>query len=299
MRLWISVILLTSSAVAHSETTTIDSGYIDSGYFEITLANDIIFHSDDNYTGGGYIGWSPKGSRFEFHTAVDIYTPTNKKTETQPKGEHPYAAYGYIGFIYNIPVMTDRFSMSIGADFGSVGPRIKGGGIQNWIHLQGNKPLFNGWDNQIFNLWVYNLKNKTQFTVISLNNMKLGLYSPLECGNYRCSFGLGVEARLGFNVKKFGHHRQSNSSYYVFARIEKQHVTKDIALQGNFKKKNGQAINSYSVELVNDIVVTNVGARLDFNIFFFELELIEVSKQFTTQVPSKDRHSTLSLGFRY
>jgi hypothetical protein len=244
----------------------------------------------------------------------NIYTPINIHTPAPDPADRPYAAWLYVGALFQSynhasadPAGISRLD-SFEINLGMVGPAALGEEIQNGVHsLLGIEHAL-GWSHQIHNEpgldLIYERKWRYQ-TADARAGLGADLIAHLGCsiGNVFTYANAGLETRVGWKLPgDFGtdlirpsgdtNSRRPDLSLFLFGAVEGRAVARDLTLQGNTFG------DSPSVPMEHFVTDASVG--LGFGSRHWQLTYSQAtrSREFYGQ-PKPDNFGSISLTFYY
>lgn len=188
----------------------------------------------------------PHITRFSLGLAQEMYTPIIHEKGYELNG-HPYGAYLYLtgGVIQRNNNMQERIYVEAGV----VGPYAFGKPAQDFIHDITWSKKFHGWDEQIANEPVINLKYEilrkdylfqTKYVSMDMvNSFGASLGNGSIYGEYNFMFRIGYNLASDFGPAKINHYFDGSSPInddlfvYVFFGTGARIVGRNIFIQGN------------------------------------------------------------------
>lgn len=321
--------LLCTAAGAQSEAK-------DYRTFWFCWENDILLHTDREFTNGfkltwisknfenprdnGLFGWMPyvrkSGYRhvFSYSLRQDVFTPDDLNQVDLDENDRPFA--GYLNFEVGIHSFNDKRMKSFSLSIGVVGPLSFAEQAQKFVHDKVNNPDPLGWQRQ--------LKNEPTVQVLYESKNKLSLFGRNKglgfdfishmgggLGNVYTYANAGFQVRLGWNLPDdFGQpllRPGGSSGVAVFDRSSGREVQDQsglyifAALDGQFVLRNifldGNTFqNSHSVK--KDLWVGNyqIGCGIRVNYLYLNVSYAKWSRQFETQ---KNNHAYVIMSLAY
>jgi hypothetical protein len=226
---WIAMIaallaLLTTDCAAQSEAPY-------RGAWTITLENDVLTGSDNNYTNGLGVSWVsnsistygedsfvrrwgefwsflPGVGRDAGHTYVawslaqEMHTPDDITIPNPPLDDQPYAGVLYLDSV--VYAKRDRWAHAWQLRLGVVGPASQADSVQRWLHeiIDSDEPM--GWDTQMPNEPVINI-GYTGTYMLAQGNVGTAAWRVIPVlqaglGNYFTGVGAGLYGEIGWNL---------------------------------------------------------------------------------------------------
>ena len=291
-----------------------------------TLENDGIIRKDQGYTSGMFFSYNsqatdsiansaPNGVKhlasllalnkqylqaWQVIIGQQIWTPVDIEITVEQADSRPYAGLFFIqtNFFELSPRLTNKYSFM----FGSVGPNSYGEKSQRWLHnLIGSPPPL-GWENQIYNQWVYLLGIERQRLLIRNNVQSTYGYdiswtSRISIGNYKSEIALGAFYRWGINLNEsFGSVgftpgnyldasllSSSNSGSFVYIGSEVRYRFNDITIEGD-RPKHIYDINIEHWQTTSILGITHYQNNygISFNLAFSSPEYIQDQNTIST-----------------
>jgi lipid A 3-O-deacylase len=242
------------------------------GVFTAVVENDVFgeLKQDRNYTNGLKLAWmTPAGAeprwaralgdaltperpgsdvRLEFEIGQTMYTPSDLRRSLPDPNDRPYAGllYGSLGLIQrDADRSLDQYQLVLGV----VGPSSGAGDVQRWFHERIDAVEPRGWNTQIRNRVVAELRyQRTERVRLYEDADRYGIeFSPhygASLGNLTTSANAGVGIRLGRDLPEdFGPPRIAPSlpgsgyfepngrhGWYVFAGLDVRYVAYSLVL---------------------------------------------------------------------
>ncbi len=285
--------------------------------------NDIYFFQDQYYTSGLEIGLSklanPDKKLYQllaknenakvisqFLYGHKIYTPSKIKEPALQNRDRPYAGWHYAQFKAK-QIVSDKRASLYGLEFGAVG-KISGiGNFQVWYHdITGiTAPL--GWESQIANEIVLNLKYVQVNTFEVFKSMDLISESGLQLGNGQSYLSQQITARFGrFNgltdTEYIGsrlaeitkvHSTNNEEEGYLFYSIRAMYTPNNIFIEGSIFNES----SPHTEEMNHFLIDRQWGYRYSNYYTSFALVIHHLSRE----VVGGKRHNyvSMSLAFRF
>lgn len=227
LRLAALVLLSLSAAEGAAQSTPSYRGAV-----TVTVENDVLTHTDNNYTNGIGVTWvsnaidtydeadfARKWGKFwsllplvgndgyrtyvSWSVAQEMHTPDDITVPNPPLNDQPYAGVVYLDSV--IYARSARATHAWQLRVGVVGPSSHAGRTQKWFHdvIGGDEPM--GWDTQLPDEPVLNvgytgayllargdLGNSAAWRVVPVANAGLG--------NYFTGAGVGIYGEVGWNL---------------------------------------------------------------------------------------------------
>lgn len=218
----------------------------------------------------------------EYSVGQYMYTPDDISMTELQEQDRPYAGILY-GELAHIKYDERQYSR-IGYLAGIIGEESYAEETQTFIHgLSGNqKPM--GWDNQISTEPILNLQYVYKYRLI--NSKWYDVIPRVEgaLGNAHIFGGLGLDLRLGYNMRTWGYSimepvpRENDAiSCYVLAGTCGRLVARNITLDGNTFK------DSHSVDREEEVADFHVGCGLRYKRISLEYRLTYRTDEFEEQ----------------
>ncbi len=244
----------------------------------------------------------------------NIYTPVNIHTPTPDPTDRPYAAWLYVGVLfqsYNLAGLNadaSRWLDAFEVNAGMVGPAALGEEMQNGVHrLLGYEHAL-GWSHQIHNEPGLDLDYERKWR-FQTTGARTGLGAQLiphlgAClGNVFTYANAGLEARAGWKLPSdFGtdlihpsgdtNSARPDGSVFLFGSVEGQAVARDITLQGNIFE------DSPSVPMNNFVADLSAGLGLGSRHWQLTYTQDVRTREFTGQL-KPDNFGSISVTFYY
>jgi hypothetical protein len=244
----------------------------------------------------------------------NIYTPINIHTPTPNPADRPYAAWLYVGALFqsytgasSAPDGIARLN-ALEVNFGLVGPAALGEQIQNGVHSLLGIPHALGWSHQIHNEPGLDLSYERKWR-FQTADARTGLgadlipHAGLCVGNVFTYANTGLEARAGWKLPgDFGtdlihpsgdtNSRRPDFSLFLFGAVDGRAVARDLTLQGNtFEDSPSVPMNNF---------VADFSAGLGFGSRHWQVTYTQATRtrEFSGQV-KPDNFGSVSLTFYY
>ncbi len=235
----------------------------------LSFKNDAIFNEDQDYSAGFELSYKNRNSDFTYHIGQDIYTPKNKKTNMPIFGEHPYAAWLYVGLSRDIYCNLD-IENNIKITLGTIGANAKGKSVVNILHKVIGASSEHGWDTQIDQSFSYNINFKSSYPLVSLyDGYSITPYIVTNIGNIFTDIGIGLGVAIPiYNIVK------------LYSSVDIKYVADNIFLEGEDKDGSTQ----YAVEKLNQKNIFTIGVETMYlENYTIIVETIFNSKEYKTQ----------------
>ena len=247
--------------------------------------------------------------KVEFSIGQNIYTPSDISRHELMPDDRPYAGWLYASTSYhrkNVVNNVADFMDTVELQLGMVGPASFAEDTQKFVHKTFDRPLPNGWNNQLANEpgLVIAFERKWLFYP-GLSGFGYDAITHLgaAAGNVHTYLNGGLEARLGWNIpRNFGVSliRPAGStrlavnedfSLYFFWAVDGRAVIHDIFLDGN------TFTDSHSVDKKFFYADMAGGVTISYRKFMFTWAQILRTREFVRQ---KENHAfgALSLTFQ-
>lgn len=227
------------------------------GYLTFYLDNDLFSGTDRDYTNGARLSWisgnrpvaelggiqrylrrligdesspaafqklsgfaSASGISYNYGVAFTqlMYTPEDPLTATLIQDERPYAGVALLGF--SLHAMDESVLNTVALSVGIAGRHAFAEETQDFIHSLRGVEKFNGWDNQVPNEVLINLRlnQKRRLSFVDYENGMFAIdgfrESAIAIGNFRTEALIGGMVRIGFNLPvEFSDPRLSPDAY--------------------------------------------------------------------------------------
>ncbi len=247
----------------------------------------------------------------------NIYTPINIHTPTPDPTDRPYAAWLYLGALFQSYTLAspgwgggdqlDSFEINLGM----VGPAALGEQIQNGVHSALRIPHAQGWAHQIHNEPGLDLiyERKWRYETVGAHTglgADLIPHAGLTLGNVFTYANAGLETRVGWKLPgDFGTDliRPSSDSsdsknirpgfsIFLFGAVEGRAVARDLTLQGNTFG------DSPSVTVDHFVSDLSFGLGCGTRHWQFTYSQANRSREFVGQ-PKPDNFGSVSITFFY
>lgn len=198
----------------------------------ITLENDIVTGSDNNYTNGLGVSWTSSelssyapdrfiskwGQAFGFlpfvgdddyrtysswTLAQEMHTPDDIKTADPPLDDQPYAGVLYVDSV--LYAVKERWAHAWQLKLGVTGPASRAEDVQRWFHdvVGADEPM--GWDTQLPSEPVINFGYTVAHELVrgragQSAEWRLVPVGHLGLGTYFTGVGLGMYGEFGWNL---------------------------------------------------------------------------------------------------
>lgn len=203
-----------------------------------------------------------------------IYTPTDLESEELVEDDRPYA--GTLIWEARVHAANARRANSLVLALGVVGPASLSGKSQEAFHDLINVTDPNGWDHQLDNepvfqvkathirpLWLSSLSADTQFdfnsySMGSLGNLKSGVGTGLtfRIGQYLTETYAGINPTASQSINRLPQFSLNKITWQMQASVYGQYVVNDITINGNTFKE------SHSADLNHEQVFVNMSILL-------------------------------------
>ena len=299
--------------------------------FSILFENDIFYDADHDYTNGVALAYTTAPDdtprwlvdtaralpffnqtgevRARYALGQNMYTPHDLSLANPPATDRPYAGflYGAIGLADDTGTGLDQLQVMLGM----VGPASLARESQKFVHAIFNdrKPM--GWATQLHNEPGLVIEYNRSVKLIAPQSLAGAIFDiepnfGAAIGNVYDYAGIGIMARLGFNLPKdYGPMRIQpslpGSDYfepsaglgaYVFAGVDGRAVARNLFLDGNSFE------HSRSVDKLNLVGDVIVGAAITFDAFRLAFTHDIRTREYKTQ-PADDQFGAVDLTFRF
>jgi lipid A 3-O-deacylase len=228
-------------------------------YLRMTLENDVLLlrdKTDRYFTSGTRLEYltaanTAKPSRFEeiipklkksdtylgLSIASNMYTPKNKSTEAIVYGDRPYAGWAYIGFMGVSNSKSTGTRLTTEYSLGAIGPVTQQEKVQASFHKFVDRPIAQGWKNQIANDIAANVFFSAEKRVVNPTEYLdvLGLVET-NIGTVTNYMGVGGLVRVGWFEDYFQNvlplSASKNWQAFIFSRPTMRVVMDNSLLQG-------------------------------------------------------------------
>ena len=277
------------------------SGLVHSQQLMLSTDNDVVFETDENYTGGAeltieFAPWIGLSYRYQ------LFTPRQTRTKAPPPGDHPYAAFEEYGIDLKY-VHEDYVHLAVGLYHARTGEDLDGESIQNGLHAEISKSrsdgeikidvssdLSQGWATQVSNARGYQASGLVGFYQ-EWRYLAAMAYSEYYGGTFveYGAYGVSFEAGLGFDGYSLKDKRR-DSLFLAFDYQERQ-VARNNLLEGNEKDY------PFAVEIAEKVEVTKLTFVNAAGGFKFLLGYTALSKTYESQKEPPHRFITVGLGY--
>ncbi len=252
----------------------------------------------------------PSGSDAKLGLSLgqNIYTPVGIHTPTPNPADRPYAAWLYVGAVFQKYDLATGVLDAFEVNLGVVGPAALGGEIQNGFHDLIGVAHAEGWSHQIHNEPGLNLafERKWRFQTAGAHTglgADLITHAGASLGNVFTYADVGLEVRGGWRIPAdFGTNLirpsgDSNSTRegfgaFLFGGVDGRAVARDITLDGNSFR------NSVSVPKKNFVADFQVGLGLGSKHWQLTYTQAVRTKEFDGQVKASN-FGSISVTFFY
>ena len=260
----------------------------ETGQFVTEISNDMFVGTDKEYTAGMKFSFTPKGQRFTLHASWDIYTPSDIAQTTPNEGEHPYGAFGYLGFDIRFELL-ENLILTLTHNSAETGEQLRGEDLQNQIHKFSNQlsgeirnPEAEGWSTQVQGISGTEsaFKLAYEFPYLSIDRLASTIfYLGERNGDFFKYSNMGVQLAFGYNTRTFDVFVDSTTNFVLFfyGEIEMRRVEKNVLLEGI------KDDYPYAVTPERNIYLYTMGLMLGYKGLDISFELVETSKTYTTQ----------------
>lgn len=227
------LLLLSFILISLSTPATAASNDGVKGSWFLSVDNDLLAKSDDDYTNGLQAGWvsgyladyadgpipkflangldglgmfsgDNKQKFISYSFSHRIFTPGDTQTTTLIKGDIPYS--GMLFATVTAGAQDDKKMHAISLHVGVAGPAALGRQVQNGFHKVIGSDRVNGWDNQIGNEVLVNLNYEHRRRLAAFN-FGSGLRADVlgqagaTAGNLISMATLGIGGRIGWGLQ--------------------------------------------------------------------------------------------------
>ena len=260
--------------------------------FGIILINDTLFETDKDYTGSVGVYYKLKSYPLLIKYQIDAYTPRTKykSLKEPPKGEHPYAGFGFIGTEYKI--QNNNFLLSMNLKFGATGSKSNAKELQDIIHNSLDQSTFAGWDSQIqtkfgyvFNPQLKYILNTKYFTILPGISIKFG--------NLLTTQTICMQLISGFNYDRdflfTNYSRKPN--YNIITSYNISNISKNVFLTGFEGYEHG-------VNIIDTVSELSFGFEIQYKLYGITFQNHYRTKEYKSQ-KYNNRFSTLVLYYKF
>jgi hypothetical protein len=238
--------------------------------------------TDKNYTGGLNITFKPKDTSFYFKTGYKLFTPENKESTSQPLGEHPYAAYRFLGLGHRSKFNTFLIN-DLSVSYIQAGPQVKGKLIQDIIHRHIGAKLAKGWSNQISNASgiQYEYKGYYKRPFFEWGNFaSFYPYVGLKKGDFFSAYSVGGKLRFSpiFTAPKLQVNEKKMNGFFLYAELNYEYFNVD-----KNRILNSKNPEDYKVGVKNHFYQYGLDLITGYDNLEFDFYIRAASKQFDTQ----------------
>ena len=237
---------------------------------QLGVDNDVLFRSDGDYTSGMFLSYSSPVTGFDdtnpaarlvpyrnsndlqFNWFVQLgqkmWTPSDIKFRNPLPDERPYAGQLYVDTGFMVANEHSAYRLSIMG--GIVGPSAGADASQRWVHDLINNTKPKGWDYQIKDQAVAELKLDYDQLFARVpgerGDHELSGYGSLAAGNFQPQVAAGLGWRWGkslasnFNAAALRPFRQQpmaldnlNNSWFLYGNLEARYRFDDITINGD------------------------------------------------------------------
>jgi hypothetical protein len=227
--LWLVLVALLSFAATDCAAQSAEPHR---GAWTVTLENDVLTGSDNNYTNGLGVSWvssaintydegsfvrrwgefwsflpfvGQDGSRtyVAWSLAQEMHTPDDIRVPNPPNDDQPYAGVLYLDSV--LYAKRERWAHAWQLRVGVVGPASRAGDVQRWLHevIDSDEPM--GWDTQLPNEPILNIGYTGTYMLAQGNLGKSASWRIIPViqaglGNYFTGVGAGVYGEVGWNL---------------------------------------------------------------------------------------------------
>ena len=260
--------------------------------FGIILINDTLFETDKDYTGSVGVYYKLKSYPLLLRYQIDAYTPATKyKALTEPpKGEHPYAGFGFIEAEYKI--LYDDFLLSLRLQMGATGNKSNAKGLQDIIHNSLKQSTFAGWDSQIQTKFGHVFNPQLEY-IFNLKRLTLSPVLSVKMGNLLSKQTIGMQIVSGINYNKdflFTNY-SIKPNYNIFISYEISNISKNVFLTGFDGYE-------YGVDIINTVSELKIGFDIQYKSCGIIFQNLYHSKEYKSQ-KNNNRFSTLVLYYKF
>ena len=267
-------------------------------YFRFHYDNDFFAATDKNYTQGysfefanplfkknlvNHIFIKLKGQSNTYGLAIEHigFTPSNFVSIDIQTGDRPFAAAIYLKSFATSTDTLKKSRLSQSLSLGFIGPGAFGKEMQTEIHrLTGNK-IPGGWDNQIQNDLVLNVKFDYEKQLFRYNELlSLQSVAAFQLGTLFSNAMVGFNTTFGLIDLPFsGSGYSSAFKLFVYAQPVVSIIGYDATLQGGiFTNDNPYEISSKDIERVTSQI--DYGLILKYKRLYLEYNRTSITREF-------------------
>tara|TARA_R110000765_G_scaffold145925_2_gene248258 strand:- start:1027 stop:1983 length:957 start_codon:yes stop_codon:yes gene_type:complete len=297
----IVIFLFVLPTVLLSQKINNASSYRDMGsetYFRFHYDNDFFAATDKNYTQGysfefanplfkknpvNHIFIKLKGQSNTYGLAIEHigFTPSNFVSIDIQTGDRPFAAAIYLKSFATSTDTLKKSRLSQSFSLGFIGPGAFGKEMQTEIHrLTGNK-IPGGWDNQIQNDLVLNVKFDYEKQLFRYNELlSLQSVAAFQLGTLFSNAMVGFNTTFGLIDLPFsGSGYSSAFKLFAYAQPVVSIIGYDATLQGGiFTNDNPYEISSKDIERVTSQI--DYGLILKYKRLYLEYTRTSITREF-------------------
>lgn len=234
----------------------------------IIIVNDNIKLKAIDYILSSPISFSKK--RYSLEIRQNMYTPEKMSAPGIQYGDRPFC--GYLTLTYNRETFKSDKRFIAGLTVGTIGNYSGAGLTQNFIHSFNDMNQSEGWNYQIKNTPVINLKYHYEHLLVQKSFMSFGYTAEGRVGSLYTDIYGGFNLKLGkissdFNIPE----SISEFQAYIFANAGAVLSIYDATLQGGII---GRIPNDYIIQDINkNEVISNITTGLDVSTSIISVQI--------------------------
>lgn len=207
---------------------------------QITLTSENDFYApnnkDRNFSNGAQVTYSTP--EYDYRFIHNLYTPQDITNPNLIENDRPYA--GFVA-VSKDRVWNDGFNRKVfGATVGLIGPAALGEDVQSTVHNWSNSRDPKGWDNQLNNEPILNLRYESD-RMVGSDNFQIGRGFRIDAGNFLTGISFRAPIKAGYNVSSYrdqrviieGLEKKSEWSFGLELDLAIKFVAYDVTLDGN------------------------------------------------------------------
>ena len=277
-------------------------GYNDRNNLAETLPSWIDYLTDKTYL----TSYSDRQYNHSYTVAHLIQTPSDFESPALIEDDLPYVSLA--AWQAKVGSYSDHTKDNISLLLGMVGPITYGEEMQKAIHSMIGSPDPMGWDHQIDNEFVFQIKADRMWRVYetAFESTEFDVLTGVvgAVGNYRSEAGSGIGIRWGQQLRqnfssasvfpnaKFNNISMSPHGWYLFANTSTHYVLNDIFIDGNTFS------DSHSAELTHFQLSMSIGVMVNFYNWNLAYSMLYQSDEFEDQ-KNATKYGSVSLGYSF
>lgn len=256
----------------------------------LTMENDIFDNSDSNYTHGTQVAY--KFGNKIIRLSQIMYTPKDISLTEYIEGDRPYAGTSFLN--YGQGNLKDNTYIYFEGGIGFLGERSRAGDTQKFVHKAFDNREPKGWDNQVEKGLIATFGGKIKTKHVNKDFFQIISSTKFEVGGLWDYFGVGLEPRLGFNIKDedfddhiiqpFNFNPLDYLSFYFYGILDAKNVLYNATLEEVEKKP-----------LIFDY---GGGFKLNVSSAWINFSHVWRSREFENG-PSDEGYSSITLGYDF